>query len=89
MILQVYSIFDTKVGTFSPPFFMSHDQMAFRACQEVANDPNTAIGRHPGDFNLMKLGIFDDSTGAFDLALPVNLTPMVAFVRSTQPGGLL
>lgn len=65
MILKMYSVYDMKVGTFSPPMFMHADGQAVRSLIDAAADPNSLIGRHPGDFQLYRLGEWEDSTARF------------------------
>lgn len=84
MILFAYSILDIKVGTYSPPFFMNHDGLAMRAMSETVNDMSTSIGRHPADFQLMKVGYFDDATGAIVSHIPEVLSTALALVRRQQ-----
>lgn len=66
MIVNVYSLLDTKVGVHGLPFFFVHDQLAFRAVADLAADLSTTVGRHPADFMLVQLGRFDDGTGSFE-----------------------
>lgn len=64
--LRAYSIFDVKIRAYSPPFYAVNDGMAGRMLTDLVNDPTTSIGRHPRDFSLFCLGVFDDSTGALE-----------------------
>lgn len=63
MILKAYAIYDIKGDVYLTPFFFAADGQAIRAFQDLANDSNTVVGRHPGDYKLCRLGKFDDSTG--------------------------
>lgn len=71
MKITAFSLFDTKTGVYGTPFFMLHVGQAVRAVQDLGNDMNTTIGRHPADYSLVILGEFDDATGAFDNSLVV------------------
>lgn len=66
MITQAFCLYDTKTGIYGVPFFMQHVGEAVRACQDLANDMNTTVGRHPADFMLVRLGSYNDAVGAFD-----------------------
>lgn len=68
MVLKAFSIFDIKAEVFSPPFFMTTHGEAIRAFKDLANDPNTTVGRHPSDFRLMCIGTFDNCSGKFEAA---------------------
>lgn len=90
MICKAFALLDTKVGTFSVPFFVRHDAEAVRIAQGVASDPNTVPGRHPEDFLLMELGLFDDSTGKFESGLLTNHGVISSFIqRRPDPGSSL
>lgn len=81
MQTKVYSLFDRKVGVHSVPMFFTHEGYFLRAVMEIVKDPNTNVGRHPADFELLYLGTFDDNTGRFDQAEGVkSLGYAVAFL---------
>lgn len=80
MILNVYSLLDTKVSTFSSPFFFHHNGAAIRMCMDAGADLTTHVGRHPADFTLFLLGQFDDQLGTFILGTPVNLGTVLSFL---------
>lgn len=63
MILRIFTIWDIKAENFSNPFFMSTAGEAIRAFKDLVNDGNTTVGRHPGDYRLMCIGTWDNSTG--------------------------
>lgn len=73
MKLLAFSLLDTKVGSFSPPFFMAHPGAAIRAVMELGQDMNTTVGRHPADFSLVQLGHFEDQTGVMHAETPIHL----------------
>lgn len=63
MKLNAYSIFDNKSLIYMPPFFTHTDHAACRMIQDTASDPNSTLGRHPGDYVLYFVGTYDDSNG--------------------------
>lgn len=65
MMLKAFCLYDTKTGIYGTPWFMAHVGQAIRAVQDLANDPNTTIGRHPADYMLVELGFYDDQNGTF------------------------
>ena len=73
MILKVFSVLDTKGDVFLPPFFMAATGQAIRAFPDLANDPNTVVSRHPGDYRLVQLGEFDDASGRLSSIEPMVL----------------
>lgn len=60
MILQIFCVHDTKAEVYRTPFFMKTRGEAIRAFKDLANDKNTAIAKHPGDYRLCHIGEFDD-----------------------------
>lgn len=64
MILNSYCIYDRKALRYHVPFFSSQDGEAIRSFSDLAQDPNTTVGRHPGDYVLYRVGAFDDANGS-------------------------
>ena len=62
MKLEVYSVFDEKAECFGTPFFTNNDSLARRMFNDLANDPNSTLYRHPEDFKLYHIGTFDNET---------------------------
>ena len=63
--LLLYSIKDSRVGLYEPPFAFSHEGQATRFWTDVVNDPEkrSAACRYPNEFALHKIGEFDSETG--------------------------
>lgn len=70
MILRAFSLLDTKVGSFSTPFFYVHEGYALRTVSELVQDMSTSVGRHPFDYTLYEVGEFDDQLGMFNPVAP-------------------
>ena len=62
-MLKVYSIFDNKADSFSPPFVAVSHGVATRMFSELANDGQSQVSKHPADFKLVCIGTFDEQTG--------------------------
>ncbi|AXH73361.1 MAG: nonstructural protein [Microviridae sp.] len=62
MRLMFMSVFDSKVGLFSPPFLVKTKGEAIRSFTDACKDPNLPFSKHPGDYRLYYLGDFDDNT---------------------------
>lgn len=62
--MNVYSIYDAAAKAYTTPFFMHNDGLAIRAFQDNINakDENH-ISKHPDQYTLFKIGVFDDQTG--------------------------
>lgn len=63
MKMNVYTIFDMASGSYMRPFFMVSDGQAVRAFTDIATDADHEIGKHPEDYSLYRIGIFDDNKG--------------------------
>lgn len=63
MMLRAYTIHDVKGLIFHTPWFQHNDALAQRVFGDLANNPDTAIGRHPADFRLYFIGYYDDQLG--------------------------
>lgn len=71
--LCVMSVFDLATQTFGRPFTVPHAAQAFRSFKDEANNPESEICKHPGDYVLYELGTFDDTNGITD-----NISRIVA-----------
>ena len=61
MNLSIYTIFDSAAGAYMRPFFLQSDGQAIRMFTDVATDPKHEVGRHPEDYSLCSIGIFNDA----------------------------
>lgn len=63
--MMLYSIKDAKSGNFANPFSSYNDQVAVRDFKILCKDknPNNLVGAYPEDFDLFRVGSFDDKTG--------------------------
>nr|QJB19137.1 MAG: nonstructural protein [Microvirus sp.] len=76
-----YTLYDIKALTYNAPFFTMNDALAKRMLSELVTDPNTIVGRHPSDYKLYKIGMYDDATGIFDrLSVMEHVIDAIALV---------
>lgn len=88
MIIRCYSVFDRKALQYYPPFYQATDGLAVRSFGDLANDPQTNVGRHPADYVLFYIGDYDDQKGALMPVSPlVHIADAVALVIE-RPGVL-
>lgn len=86
MKVNVYSIYDRKAVTYGLPFFQPTDGSAIRSVQEIANDMNTTVGRHPTDFALFCIGTYDDQLGLMQPEVPLrHVIDAAALVQLQEP----
>jgi hypothetical protein len=69
MKMVVVSIKDTAADAFGRPAFVATEGVAIRQFQDEVNRAaeDNQLYRHPDDFHLYYLGLFDDVTGKFEL----------------------
>lgn len=74
MILQAFSVFDSKAKTFAAPWWAVNEQTAKRNFSGAVNDPQTQLNKFPEDFTLYHIGSFNDENGELSrLDQAVNL----------------
>lgn len=66
MKLNAYTIYDVASGTYMRPFFTSADGEATRGFKDIATDANHAVGQHPEDYTLFRVGTWNDVTGKLE-----------------------
>jgi len=81
MIVTVFSIFDEKAETYSPPFFMPQIGQGIRWFSDLVKDPSTHISKHPSDYKLYKIGEFNDVTSEIVSCNPVFLSNGIEHVK--------
>lgn len=86
MLLNAYSVYDRKAGHYHAPFFAVSDGAAVRSFRDLANDPQTTVGRHPGDYVLYRCGQFDDASGLLlHLSAVEHVTDALPLVDDVGP----
>lgn len=63
MKLFLFSVQDTKVGAFLPPFAARAKGEAVRSFTAAVQDDKHQFSQHRADYSLWVLAEFDDSTG--------------------------
>ncbi len=64
MKLNIYTIFDNASGAYMRPFFLHSDGQAVRSFKDIASDAEHEVGKHPEDYSLHRIGVYDDSKAA-------------------------
>jgi hypothetical protein len=69
MKMVIVSIMDTAAGAYGRPAFVASEGVAVRQFQDEVNrsSEDNQLYKHPDDFQLFYLGVFDDNTGGIDL----------------------
>ncbi|NBQ69151.1 MAG: hypothetical protein EBU46_10075 [Nitrosomonadaceae bacterium] len=68
----ILSVKDTAAQAFGRPMFLPTAAVGVRSFRDEVNrsDPNNEMHKHPDDFELYELGMFDDSTGVIEVSTP-------------------
>lgn len=84
MILQVFSVYDSKAKAYLQPFHAANAAIACRMISDAANEPQHMFNRHAADYTLQQLATFDDETGDFvtNPQGPLNIAPLLTFVQT-------
>lgn len=84
MKLHLFSIHDSKAHAFNPPQAQQHVGLATRTLSDLVNDPQSIIGKHPGDFRLYVLGSLDTETGIIEPTHPPQLICDAESLKETR-----
>lgn len=89
MLTNAYTVYDSKTLSYSSPFFQPAHGAAVRMFSDLAHDTNTSVGRHPKDYSLFCVGVFDDQTG-FIKALDAreHIVDAASLVQKSMQNGL-
>jgi len=83
--LRLFAVRDVKAEAFNAPFCFQTAGQALRAFSDEVNNPNSSLSKHPEDFFLYELGVYEDSTAAFTiLPAPRLLGTAADFVARGQ-----
>lgn len=80
MVKQVYSFHDSKLCIYHPPMVLLNDMEARRLLSDVVADGQTPMSKHPEDFRLVRIGEYNDNSGALSpLAQPEFIADAMEF----------
>jgi len=81
---HMFSVYDSKATAYCVPFASVNLSTALRDFAFAANDPSSEINRHPLDYSLFQIGLFDDETGVLTPQTPLNLGMAAQFINKTE-----
>lgn len=85
VVINVYSIYDSKAQAYLTPFFASTDGVAIRWFASAAHDEKHEFSRFAADYTLFRIGSFDQVSGRLDECLMVNLGTALVFRSQLAP----
>lgn len=83
---NLYAVIDTASGIYDGPFAGISDGHMIRGFTDMALNPETPIGKHPKDYALIKVGVWNDGTGELNDMMNVTLITGLEAVASAQSG---
>lgn len=73
-IVKMFSIFDVKASSFSPPLCFHTVGLAVRYFGDECQRSDSMIARHPQDYDLREVGTFDTDSGGISSTVPKSVT---------------
>ena len=89
MKLFMYSIFDVAAGVYDRPVVGRSDLEAVRVFTDMCNTAEHPVGKHPDDYTLFRIGIWDDNSGEIKPCAPekvINGLEALAASQKNEPG---
>ena len=76
----VFSIYDTKAESFSPPFTHITTGLGLRFLETLCNEAHTTVAKFPEDHTLFRIGEWDERKGEMRMDLaPVALARAIDY----------
>ena len=82
MKINIYSIHDSKAQAYGQPFLLQTDGLATRSFIQATQAEQTGFSKHPLDYTLFRIGVYDDETSIIKSETPPEmlLTAMQAII---------
>lgn len=91
MKLLVFAVRDRAVDAFMTPMFLQAVGQAVRMFSDEVNRDaaDNVMFKHPDDYDLYQLGVYDGDTGLFETGVPeqicIGKTVSLSYVERKQP----
>lgn len=81
MVTNFYTIYDSKVKAYLPPWQAQNHATAFRNLELACRKPDAPFVQFPGDYHVFCVGTWDEQSGAITPhAVPESLGNMFQFL---------
>lgn len=80
----IFSIKDSATEAFSPLFEARATGEALRMFKDQTTNPDSQISRHPTDFELYKVGMFDENTGELTGMKPERIARAIDMLEMSK-----
>lgn len=78
--VRLYAVRDLKSESYGPIMCFNTNGLANRWFQDEANSPQSTIGRHPEDYSLLYLGVYDLSSADIRCVKPEHISNAIDLV---------
>lgn len=82
MTKQVFAVHDVAAGAYLAPFIVHGEGLAVRMFSDLVTEPGHQFNKHPADYTLFKIGVFDDVTGVLESVTPTSYGNGMQFIQS-------
>lgn len=82
MQLRVFSIRDEKAGAYLTPVFFASVAQALRTFGDAVTNKDSGFSKHPEDYALYEIGVYDDNAGEIKGITPKFLSRATEFVET-------
>lgn len=83
--MQVYSVYDMKAGSYTPPFLARTPGEAVRIIANTVRSVESILAQYPADFQLVLVGEWDEMTGVLS-PCPLEVVGVVATICEELAG---
>ncbi len=84
MIYKIFAVYDSKSEAYTLPFYYHLENQALRTFSDWCNDPDHPFGKHPEDYTLFEIGVFDASQGSLEQPEKKSLRHALECVKSNE-----
>lgn len=79
---KLFSVYDSKAAAYKNIFAADTTGVAVRMFEAAVHEENTEFNKHPGDFTLFELGVFNLVSGELAaVEKPINLGTAASFLK--------
>lgn len=82
--LLLCSIYDSKAEVWTSPMSFQSAAQAIRSFGDAVNNAQSDFGKHPEDYVLMEIGLWDDRKGEIEPCIPQSLGVGINFVKESN-----
>lgn len=84
MVLRMYSVYDKKSQVYHPGQYCHNDPHALRFFSMQFENKDSVMGKYPEDFDIYRVGEFDDSTGLVKSCTPEYIINVYALLNASN-----